>query len=415
MLEVLDLAEWERAEEEEGKSRWRNNCNGFALRGTGSAALTGAVLAATGATTAGVVGGLAGAAAVRAAARRSAFEVSLSLALRAGGIVPGARMKLVVTGEVIFAVIGAELAKGKKAVSIEYRIDSLSFVPNRIDSTKAAPSGMATATAETFEHRLGVLISRSLNTLNPNPTLAARVFQLSSTLPDLAAFTKAISSFGKFTQPQASELYDLCQSQDTLDHAFQLPGLTVTDSDVLSPDQPAHRPGLSLGGEKHTFKAPNAPRSSALGLDRLALEKRREREQADRATKRTKYDDEDSSFKSEFILVAYYLALADPLAQSLLDQRPLTLDSVSTTLPPTPVDSPTRQGNLSKNIEQGNRKQPSPPIRATNEIATKEGGERSTDSESDSTRTTTGEGTKGERRIGTRKVDRGTADGTGNE
>ena len=163
---------------------------------------------------------------------------------------------------------------------------------------------MATSTAETFEHRLGVLISRSLNTLNPNPTLAARVFQLSSTLPDLAAFTKAISSFGKFTQPQASELYDLCQSQDTLDHAFQLPGLTVTDSEVMQPDQPAGRPGLSLGGEKHTFKAPNAPRSSALGLDRLAIEKRREREQADRdlSAKRTKYEDEQEqgSFKSAF-------------------------------------------------------------------------------------------------------------------
>ena len=193
---------------------------------------------------------------------------------------------------------------------------------------------MATAGAETFEHRLGVLISRSLNTLNPNPTLAARVFQLSSTLPDLAAFTKAISSFGKFTQPQASELYDLCQSQDTLNHAFQLPGLTVTDSEVMPPDQPAGRPGLSLGGEKHTFKAPNLPRSSALGLDRLAMEKRREREQADRnlSAKRTKYEDEEEqgSFKSALFLPNSTPPLAD-LAPSHSPLPTSTLSSSTAT------------------------------------------------------------------------------------
>ena len=62
----------------------------------------------------GAVGGFAGGAAVLAAARRSAFEVSLGAfpvavaAFFAGGIVPGALMKLAAIGEVIPSTTGGD-------------------------------------------------------------------------------------------------------------------------------------------------------------------------------------------------------------------------------------------------------------------------------------------------------------------
>lgn len=168
---------------------------------------------------------------------------------------------------------------------------------------------------ETFLHHLAVIISRSLNTLNPNEVLAARVFQLSSSLGSLPLFTKAISSFGKFTDQSSSEIWDLCQEQDTIEHAFQLPGLTITDHDTLAPEVRG-RAGLSTGSgsDKHVFKTPSIPRGSILGLDRLATEKRRERGETDPKTnvKRIKYDDDDEAeeqsnlFKSASFLSLFF-------------------------------------------------------------------------------------------------------------
>ncbi|GAA6034320.1 hypothetical protein JCM8097_002666 [Rhodosporidiobolus ruineniae] len=158
---------------------------------------------------------------------------------------------------------------------------------------------------------LAVLLSRSLNTLNPNPTLAQTVLRLSKSHATLDSFLTALSVFGRFSRPQAQEIYDFCQAQAILDSAFNNPNnaLHVTDTDILEPDQPV-RAGLSTGGaggDKHVFKAPTSS-GSALGLDRLAAEKRREREDAERrnggagggggkmgppAAKRIRYDDED--------------------------------------------------------------------------------------------------------------------------
>lgn len=155
-----------------------------------------------------------------------------------------------------------------------------------------------------FSKRLAILISRSLNTLNPNEVLAKTVFSLSKhhTLP---TFSKAIASFGKFSSADAQEIFDLCQQQDTIEDAFSLSGssggLTITDSDVLQPDVAQGRPGLSVGEDKHVFKAPAVPRQSALGLDRLAAEKRKERGDGPvGSVKRIKYDEEDEVQPDEF-------------------------------------------------------------------------------------------------------------------
>ena len=105
------------------------------------------------------------------------------------------------------------------------------------------------STEDPFLHSLAVHLSRSLSALNPNTVLASRVFALSKSHPSLPAFTKAISSFGKFTEADASDIWDLCQSQDVLASAFAVPGLTITDSDTLEPDAASGRAGLTVGEE----------------------------------------------------------------------------------------------------------------------------------------------------------------------
>ncbi|GAA5976865.1 hypothetical protein JCM10908_005655 [Rhodotorula pacifica] len=164
-------------------------------------------------------------------------------------------------------------------------------------------------------HTLAVLVSRALNTLNPNPALAQTVYRLAGSLPTLEAFHKAIAVFGRFSESQAREIYEFCQSQDILDRAFSQPGshaagasssgIQIVDRDVLEPDAPV-RAGLSTGArgdDKHVFKA---PQRSTLGLDRLAAEKRREKEALERsgAGKRLKYDDDDEEDSSSFKMPA---------------------------------------------------------------------------------------------------------------
>ena len=206
-------------------------------------------------------------------------------------------------------------------------------------------------------HTLAVLVSRALNTLNPNPALAQTVYKLAQSHPTLESFHKAIAVFGRFSlqqvqfplpplfstlegvpreltipRVQAQEIYDFCQSQDILERAFSQPGaaaassrggIHIVDRDVLEPDAPV-RAGLTTTTTtdtgKHVFKA---PQKSALGLDRLAAEKRREKEALERsgAVKRLKYDDDDddedsqSDFKSQsplaFAPFAFSLALPD--------------------------------------------------------------------------------------------------------
>ncbi|GAA5971353.1 hypothetical protein JCM8115_003473 [Rhodotorula mucilaginosa] len=153
-------------------------------------------------------------------------------------------------------------------------------------------------------HTLAVLVSRALNTLNPNPALAQTVYKLAQSHPSVESFHKAIAVFGRFSLQQAQEIYDFCQSQDILERAFSQPGaaassssrggIHIVDRDVLEPDAPVRAGLTATDSGKHVFKA---PQKSALGLDRLAAEKRREKEALERsgAVKRLKYDDEDDN------------------------------------------------------------------------------------------------------------------------
>lgn len=165
---------------------------------------------------------------------------------------------------------------------------------------------------------LAVQVSRALNTLQPNRALAESVYRQSQQHADVHSFHRAISAFGRFSEHHARELYDRCQAQDILDRAFAQPGsssasaaasaahagLHVVDHDVLEPDAPVQAGLSAASADRHVFRA---PQRSTLGLDRLAAEKRREKEALERTgpAKRLKYDDDEEeqedagSFKSE--------------------------------------------------------------------------------------------------------------------
>ena len=132
----------------------------------------------------------------------------------------------------------------------------------------------------------------------------------------------AAQSFGKFKESFLSELY-----AEIVSHAKQeapgapepVKGITVHDSDMLEPE-PVRPGGLMrkdavcdahrlishhslISPQRHAFKAPAkpleppTPRTSVLGLDRLAREKREAQADQDGSRKRPRTDD---GFKGTF-------------------------------------------------------------------------------------------------------------------
>ncbi|KAJ3788125.1 pre-mRNA splicing factor [Lentinula aff. detonsa] len=133
-----------------------------------------------------------------------------------------------------------------------------------------------------FIHHLAIKLSRALNTINPNDLLAKRVTDIAKT-NSLDGFIVAAKSFGKFQDSFLAEIHS-----DILSHAKQeetglapepVPGIIIHDSDVLQPET-VRQGGLVRKDLQHTFKKPTTPlepptpRTSVLGLDRLAKEKR---------------------------------------------------------------------------------------------------------------------------------------------
>ncbi|GAW02727.1 pre-mrna splicing factor [Lentinula edodes] len=158
---------------------------------------------------------------------------------------------------------------------------------------------MTSTDGNDFTHRLAIKLSRALNTINPNDLLARRVTDIAKTSP-LDGFIAAAKSFGKFQDSFLAEIHS-----DILSHAKQeetglapepVPGIIVHDSDVLQPET-VRQGGLVRSDMQHTFMKPNkpleppTPRTSVLGLDRLAKEKRAAT--ADEGSrKKAKYDDD---------------------------------------------------------------------------------------------------------------------------
>lgn len=208
---------------------------------------------------------------------------------------------------------------------------------------------MADQTDE-FTHQIAIKLSRAMVMLNPaisvnpNDLLARNVINLANDNNTVEQFTTgvwplntfdsrltkeylAVKSFGRFQNSFLFELYSEIRThtkEETSGVSSQpVPGITVHDSDVLQPERVRAgglmRAGLvrnnSLvpvfvltGSQNHTFKKPAkpleppTPRTSALGLDRLAVEKRAAvaAEMNDRGGKRPRLDAMDEPhFKGE--------------------------------------------------------------------------------------------------------------------
>jgi pre-mRNA-splicing factor ATP-dependent RNA helicase DHX38/PRP16 len=155
-----------------------------------------------------------------------------------------------------------------------------------------------------FVHEVAISLSNELNTDHPNDLLAKRVVDIvRHNAQDQAAFAKAAASFGLSRPAYLAEVFELVKNKEGVRF-----GIFVGHRDDVM--QPAAaiagglaRPGLATsgGGDKHVFKAPPTPiRSSVLGLDRLAQDKRRERADNEaREAKRPRLDDGRAEFKGE--------------------------------------------------------------------------------------------------------------------
>ncbi|OCH94206.1 P-loop containing nucleoside triphosphate hydrolase protein [Obba rivulosa] len=140
----------------------------------------------------------------------------------------------------------------------------------------------ASTSGDEFTHEVAIKLSRALNIVNPNDLLARRVQDIAKA-NTLEGFVNAAKSFGKFKDSFLAELHAEIIShakQETSGHVPQpVHGIIVHDSEVLEPD-PARQGGLVRRDAQHTFRRPAqpieppTPRTSVLGLDRLAQEKR---------------------------------------------------------------------------------------------------------------------------------------------
>ncbi|EIN13223.1 hypothetical protein PUNSTDRAFT_56300 [Punctularia strigosozonata HHB-11173 SS5] len=159
-----------------------------------------------------------------------------------------------------------------------------------------------------FVHHIAIKLSRELNIINPNDLLARRVIDIAqSNTQD--AFIKAAKGFGLSRDSFLNELHVEISSHSKQEAAGLAPqpvhGIAVHDSEVLEPE-PVRQGGLMRKDARHAFRAPAkpleppTPRTSVLGLDKLAHQKRLEAAQADgdRSRKKPRIDD-DPVFKGQ--------------------------------------------------------------------------------------------------------------------
>ena len=201
-------------------------------------------------------------------------------------------------------------------------------------------------------HSLAISISREINLVNPNDLLAKRVLDLALQNDTLPAFQKAAKTFGRFRDVFLQEVWmDARANKFTASGAkaleapsgglnartaggtsstnsngangdgepaegetkMMLGNIVIEDSEVMMPPKPApgglQRPGGGLSrassvGSDTGGSRPSS-RESSLGLDKLAVEKRKERiasgSGSDRESKRSRYDSEEDSNDSDSV------------------------------------------------------------------------------------------------------------------
>jgi pre-mRNA-splicing factor ATP-dependent RNA helicase DHX38/PRP16 len=143
-----------------------------------------------------------------------------------------------------------------------------------------------------------------LNLITPNDLLARRICQFAIDQPNLAGFITACSTFGRFKDDFIRDLYeDILKNIPTKSASPPTKPQSAnngfaTQSDQLPGSSPMAGGLLTKGSstDRHAFKPsmpPPKPRSSMLGLDKLAETKRREAAEREHESKRRRLEEED--------------------------------------------------------------------------------------------------------------------------
>jgi len=157
-----------------------------------------------------------------------------------------------------------------------------------------------------FTHRLAIKFSRAMNQINPNDLLARRIQDIAKS-NSVEVFIQAANSFGKFQDSFLRETYAEITSHINQEATEELlkptHGITIQDDgDVLQPE-PVRAGGLVRKDAHHTFKQPAkpieppTPRTSVLGLDRLARDKRAAAALEGNDRKKPRLDSKEPMFK----------------------------------------------------------------------------------------------------------------------
>ncbi|KAG0352001.1 DEAH-box RNA helicase prp16 [Podila minutissima] len=181
-----------------------------------------------------------------------------------------------------------------------------------------------------LEHQVAIDISRALNLVNANDLLARQVIQIARNHKQVGGFVKACAAFGKFKDEFLFDIYLKIQNHDR-EHGVEDTSKpvhkedTVTSANTSRPKKESKEPSVGMsnftlsfteedeelppqlpggllkkakpsGDDRAVFKVPAVPKGvSRLGLDKLAKEKREERERAAQSdAKKIKLQENDS-------------------------------------------------------------------------------------------------------------------------
>ncbi|KAF8320622.1 pre-mRNA splicing factor [Cantharellus anzutake] len=170
-------------------------------------------------------------------------------------------------------------------------------------------SGTSDGQHDGFVHKIAIKLSRAINSINPNDLFAKRVIDIAkNNANDAQKFLSAARGFGNFKEQFLLDLHSEITSHDRQEKAGHIvvppEGMMVEDSDILEPE-PIRKGGLQRSDARHTFKTPAkpleppTPRQSLLGLDKLAVEKRKVNAE-EISRKKQKLGESDSSDKGLF-------------------------------------------------------------------------------------------------------------------
>ncbi|KAL7425016.1 Pre-mRNA-splicing factor ATP-dependent RNA helicase PRP16 [Cryptotrichosporon argae] len=182
-------------------------------------------------------------------------------------------------------------------------------------SAQSPPRSSGHDEEQDFVHHIAIELSRLMNTVNPNDTLARRVMDIARHNRTSDSFLKAVSAFGKFPEDAILSIHTRILTFESMHPRrpsnnmspprragageVKVEGMDHDSHDTLE-SEPKRKGGLLRSGNAHTFKAPQAARPSLLGLDKLAAQKRAEAAgiKSEPASKRVKVEEDENGVSS---------------------------------------------------------------------------------------------------------------------